>query len=160
MSDTVSKAKRSEIMRRVRGSNTEPERLVRSILHRLGGRFRLSSGIDLPGHPDIVLPSRNLVVFIHGCFWHQHRCSRGARRPLSNVGYWDSKLTRNIQRDRRVTADLRWLGWKVVIVWECETRNPRQLRRRLQGILSRVAGRRTNNRSAVDVVDRPERTNA
>ena len=146
MSDKVSKDKRSDIMRHVHGSNTGPERLVRSILHRLGARFRISSSVTLPGHPDVVLPTRKLAIFVHGCFWHQHTCSRGARRPISNVSYWDSKLDRNIRRDRSVITDLHRLGWKVAVVWECEVRNPQQLRRRLRGILSRTGSSSTTTR--------------
>lgn len=135
MTDTISKAKRSETMRRVKGEDTRPERLVRSLLHGLGARFRLETGRTLPGHPDVVLPSRRIVIFIHGCFWHQHSCPRGARRPSSNVAYWNRKLDRNIDRDRRVSRELRELGWQVVVVWECETRKRAGLTRRLNRLI-------------------------
>lgn len=136
MSDTVSKEKRSEIMRKVRGSNTKPERIVRSILHRLGARFRLSSGQKLPGRPDIVLPSRRIAIFVHGCFWHQHSCTRGKRRPTSNETYWSIKLDKNIKRDSETALHLRKLGWEVVIVWECELKDKNNLATKLSGALS------------------------
>ena len=138
MTDTVSKKKRREIMRRVRSSGTRPEIIVRRLLHQLGARFRLSTGRKLPGQPDVVLPSRKIVVFIHGCFWHQHSCPRGARRPSSNVSYWNKKLDRNIQRDRAVKVELRRQGWKVIVVWECEIRDFTKLRRRLKRVLQSV----------------------
>ncbi|WP_315985756.1 DNA mismatch endonuclease Vsr [Blastopirellula sp. J2-11] len=113
---------RSEIMRRVRSSDTRPERIVRSLAHRLGYRFRLGRR-DLPGSPDLTFPGRRKVIFVHGCFWHQHDCARG-RRPLpkQNADYWRKKLSRNQQRDRQSLKSLRKLGWKTLIVWECETK--------------------------------------
>lgn len=128
-------------MRRVRGANTRPERLVRSVLHDLGARFRLDSGRQLPGRPDVVLPSRRLAVFVHGCFWHQHSCPRGARRPGSSTDYWNAKLDRNVERDRRVCRELRAAGWRVVVVWECEARHAERLRDRLARALAQCARR-------------------
>lgn len=136
MTDTVSKAKRSATMRQVCGSDTSPERLVRRVLHGLGARFRLSTGRSLPGSPDIVLPSRHVAVFVHGCFWHQHSCARGARRPASNAVYWNPKLDRNVRRDKRVKRTLRKQGWRVLVVWECQTRDLPALAARLRAFLS------------------------
>ena len=121
MPDQVSKARRSEIMRGIRRENTRPEILVRRRLHRLGYRFRLHRK-DLPGSPDIVLPKYRLVVFVHGCFWHGcESCYRGARVPQNNRDYWLAKVRRNRLRDLRSAEQLEAGGWKVVVVWECET---------------------------------------
>jgi DNA mismatch endonuclease (patch repair protein) len=93
--------------------------MVRKLLHRLGFRFRLHRR-DLPGKPDVVLPKWRAVVFVHGCFWHQHEgCTRSVR-PTSNVPFWTKKLDRNVQRDRENFAELRSAGWKVFVAWECE----------------------------------------
>ena len=132
--DTFSRAERSEIMRRVHSENTRPERSVRSILHRLGYRFRLHGRV-LPGTPDIVLPKFETVVFVHGCFWHRHPNCPRASMPASNQSYWHDKFQRTISRDKSNTALLRRMGWRVVIVWECELKHPDRLRTRLRRIL-------------------------
>lgn len=121
-------------MRAVRNRDTTPERLVRSFLHRHGRRFRLCDG-DLPGRPDIVLPARRAVVFVHGCFWHGHDCKRGARVPVANRDYWLAKVARNRRRDSANVRALAELGWRVAIVWECQTRDVLELRRALAQIL-------------------------
>lgn len=115
--DVFTKAKRSDIMSRIQGRNTGPERRIRSLLHRLGYRFRLHRR-ELPGSPDIVLPAYRTVVLVHGCFWHQHLC-RDGRPPKTNQGFWLPKFLSNKRRDRRVRRQLRKLGWQVVVVWEC-----------------------------------------
>ncbi|MCP3440194.1 very short patch repair endonuclease [Bradyrhizobium sp. CCGUVB14] len=109
-------------MRGVKGLNTRPERLVRSLLHKNGYRFRLHAK-NLAGRPDIVLPKHKLAIFVHGCFWHQHRGCRDGRRPTSNVAFWDRKFTLNASRDKRNLADLRKEGWQTLTIWECETRD-------------------------------------
>ena len=109
---------RSEMMSRVRSKDTKPEIAVRSALHRAGLRFRLHRR-DLPGTPDIVLPSHGIIVMVNGCFWHGHACGR-SRTPKTNTEFWSSKITRNMERDVRVLNDLRDLGWKCVVVWECK----------------------------------------
>ncbi|OYW24679.1 MAG: very short patch repair endonuclease [Planctomycetales bacterium 12-60-4] len=109
---------RSRTMAAVRSRDTGPEILVRSLLFRLGYRFRLHRA-DLPGSPDIVLPKYKAAIFVHGCFWHGHDCQRGSRVPKSNRQYWLAKIDRNRTRDRRNIRKLRRLGWKVLIVWEC-----------------------------------------
>ena len=121
-------------MRRVRGKNTRPEMVVRRLAHRLGYRFRLHRR-DLPGSPDLVFPGRRAVLFVHGCFWHQHDCSRGARRPSNKAAYWHPKLARNVERDREARQRLESEGWRVLVLWECEMRNSEQLSRRLTGFL-------------------------
>jgi DNA mismatch endonuclease (patch repair protein) len=122
-------------MRRIRGANTGPEILVRKILHGAGFRFR-SNAENLPGKPDIVLGRAKTVIFVHGCFWHSHSCQRG-RRPKSNTSYWNTKLDRNVKRDRRIASKLRETGWKRVVVWECELKKPERLERRVRKALER-----------------------
>jgi DNA mismatch endonuclease (patch repair protein) len=135
MVDRISKQRRSWNMARIRSRNTEPERLVRSILHRAGFRFRLHRS-DLPGRPDITLPRYRTVVFVHGCFWHRHSRCRFAYMPKTRTKFWRSKFEQNVQRDREQRRQLRRAGWKVIVVWECELRDPDRLRRRLLRELS------------------------
>ena len=120
MADTISRADRSLLMSKVRSKDTKPEIQVRSILHRMGYRFRLHRR-DLPGSPDIVLPRHSKAIFVHGCFWHNHDCSRG-RRPNSNTDYWNDKLNENVVRDGIKAEELAGIGWYVLTVWECELR--------------------------------------
>lgn len=129
MVDRVSKEQRSRNMAAVRSSNTKAERTVRSILHGLGLRFRLHPK-TLPGTPDIVLKRHATVVFVHGCFWHGHNCSRG-RVPATRPEFWIPKLQRNRSRDAENAKRLRVLGWRILTVWECELREPNQVRKRL-----------------------------
>lgn len=112
-----------------------PELVVRSLLHRMGFRFRLHRR-DLPGSPDIVLPRHAAVVFVHGCFWHRHPLCKGATTPKSRVKFWQTKFATNVERDARNRRDLRRLGWKVVVVWECELKKPEKLERKLEKRLS------------------------
>jgi|ETNmetMinimDraft_22_1059887.scaffolds.fasta_scaffold00032_27 DNA mismatch endonuclease (patch repair protein) len=125
MTDKLSKAHRSWLMSRVPGKNTKPEILARSLLHRLGYRFTVNGPKNkkLPGKPDIVLPKYKTALFIHGCFWHRHQGCKHATTPQSNTEYWLPKFERNVQRDRENERRLRELGWKPVVVWECELRN-------------------------------------
>ena len=122
--DTISKDKRSWNMRRIKSKNTSPELSVRSFLHRHGFRFRICDS-RLPGKPDIVLKKHNLIIQIRGCFWHQHPGCKRATIPSSNTEYWHPKLQRNIERDQQTDAELAALGWKVVILWECDVKNGR-----------------------------------
>lgn len=116
---------RSRIMRAVRSKNTRPEMIVRKWLHVQGYRYRLHRK-DLPGHPDIVLPGRRKIIFVHGCFWHGHHCPRGDRQPKTNASYWQAKIARNVARDQQQRASLEGQGWNVLTVWECETRPARR----------------------------------
>ena len=129
--DTVSKQKRSEIMSKIRSKNTKPELVVRSMLHRMGYRFRLHRR-DLPGTPDIVLPKHRTVVDVRGCFWHRHRGCKTATTPASNTTFWKRKFARNVERDRSNEVKLYQLGWKPIVVWECELKEPKRLARRLK----------------------------
>ena len=122
MTDTVSPEIRSRIMARVKSKGMKPEMKVRRLLHSLGYRYRLHRA-DLPGQPDLVFPSRRKVVFVNGCFWHNHSgCSR-VRIPAANRDYWLSKLNRNKARDKRNVALLKESGWAVMTVWECQLRD-------------------------------------
>src|SRR5690606_33231808 len=125
---------RSENMRRIRSKNTAPEMAVRSLAHRLGYRYRLHRK-DIPGKPDLVFPGRRKVIFIHGCFWHQHPGCREGRPPKSNTAYWLPKLERNMERDKDALARLAAAGWDVLVIWECETKDAEALARTLTGFL-------------------------
>lgn len=135
MADVFSKQKRSWVMSRIRAKDTQPEIAVRSFLHREGLRFRLHVW-DLPGTPDIVLPKHRTVVFVHGCFWHDHICMQG-RKPRDNAPYWRQKLARNVQRDKENLKALRAQGWRTVVVWACEIRKLGRLRRKFQALLNK-----------------------
>lgn len=124
MADKISKERRSQNMRAIRSKDMKPEMLVRRFVHGLGYRYRLHRK-DLPGKPDLVFGPRRKVIFVHGCFWHQHSaaiCLDG-RKPKSNLGYWGPKLRRNIERDVENQEKLEDMGWNVLVIWECETKN-------------------------------------
>ena len=126
---------RSALMGRVRGKNTKPELIVRREAHALGYRFRLHRS-DLPGTPDLVFPRLQKVVFVHGCFWHRHEgCSR-TTTPTTRAAYWREKFEQNVQRDRRNVAMLETLGWKVLVIWECETFDRTRLTESLSSFLA------------------------
>jgi len=124
---------RSANMRAIRSKDMLPELAVRKLVHKLGYRFRLHR-TDLPGKPDLVFPSRRQVIFVHGCFWHSHGC-KIAHLPKSNQGYWAPKLQRNQMRDGKNLAALETAGWKVMVLWECETQDEVDLKRRLKRFL-------------------------
>jgi DNA mismatch endonuclease (patch repair protein) len=132
--DSLSPEKRSWNMSRINGKDTVPERVVRSLLHRLGFRFRLHRR-DLPGLPDIVLASKKTVILVHGCYWHRHPGCKYAYTPKSHVDFWRAKFDDNVTRDAKVRQELKELGWQVHVVWECETRNLDELRDRLGKVL-------------------------
>lgn len=127
-------AERSRIMRAVKSRDTGPEKAVRSLAHRMGYRFRLHRA-DLPGKPDLAFPGRRAVVFVHGCFWHGHDCKRGARTPKTNTEYWTAKIARNAAHDRDQLSSLKRLGWRALVVWECQLRNEPAVRSRLRHFL-------------------------
>ena len=120
MTDVVSKEARSRMMAGIRSRGTQPERLVRSSLHRRG--FRFSSKLKLPGRPDVILPRWRVAIFVHGCFWHVHGC-RLSKMPSTNVDFWQKKLEGNFDRDERVVGELLTRGWRVAVLWECALRS-------------------------------------
>lgn len=129
--DNISKAHRSWNMGRIRSTNTAPELKVRSVLHRLGYRFRLHAK-KLPGKPDIVLPKWKVAIFVHGCFWHRHKGCTLCYTPKSRADFWEAKFRGTVERDRVAVKKLKELGWRVSIVWECEISKDDELASRLQ----------------------------
>jgi DNA mismatch endonuclease (patch repair protein) len=134
MVDRLSTERRSWLMAQVKGRNTLPEMIVRRMAHSLGYRFRLHRR-ELPGSPDLVFPRRKAVIFVHGCFWHRHGGCRKATSPKSREDFWNEKFERNVARDKRVKSELERMGWKVLVVWECETRDAEKLALDLQAFL-------------------------
>ena len=132
--DNLSRVERSEIMSRVRSKDTRPELLVRKLVHALGYRYRLHAR-DLPGQPDLVFRRTRKVIFVHGCFWHRHKGCPLARLPKSRLDFWIPKLEGNRQRDQRNRGALLKDGWKVLTVWECETKDDRRLKTAIRGFL-------------------------
>lgn len=125
--DSLSPTERTQRMRLVRGRDTRPEWLIRRLAHGMGCRYRLHRR-DLPGCPDLVFPSRHKVIFVHGCFWHRHDGCRLARLPKSRLAFWRPKLEGNKARDARHLLDLAQLGWRSLVIWECELSNLDQVR--------------------------------
>jgi DNA mismatch endonuclease (patch repair protein) len=132
--DVYDAAKRSAVMRRVKGRDTTPELKVRRGLTKLGARYRLHRK-DLPGNPDIVMAGRRLALFVHGCFWHGHDCARGARVPKQNREYWEAKVGRNRVRDAKSAEALAEQGWRVETIWECELKDAEAMEGRLHRVL-------------------------
>lgn len=130
MGDIYSKRKRSEIMSKISGKETKPETLVRKYLFDKGFRYRKNDA-RFPGKPDIVLPKYKTAIFIHGCFWHGHRCKAG-KLPETNKEFWESKINSNIERDKKNQRELEKLGWKVVVAWQCELRNKKLSAKKLK----------------------------
>lgn len=121
MADKLSRIERSRNMSAIRSAGMKPEMLVRSLVHRMGYRYRLHAK-DLPGKPDLVFRPRRKVIFVHGCFWHQHgkiSCKDG-RQPKSRTSYWGPKLARNVERDSANLAQLKAAGWRILVLWECD----------------------------------------
>lgn len=142
--DIVSAEQRSALMSRIRGKDTKPELTVRRLAHALGYRFRLHRR-DLPGAPDLVFPKRKKVIFVHGCFWHQHPGCRFAYRPKSNQAFWRRKFESNAERDARVLEQLRDSGWSSLVIWECETADLQALISKIKSHLDVEAGMRSTN---------------
>ena len=134
MADVVSPEVRSRMMSGIRGKNTKPELILRKGLHAMGVRYRLH--VRMPGRPDMVVPSLNAVIFVHGCFWHGHDCARGARAPRTNAAYWSAKIARNRARDEANLKALAAQGWRTIVVYECALRDLHALRARLGAALA------------------------
>ena len=126
MVDVVSKEKRSQMMAGIRGKNTKPEIIIRKMLFANGYRFRINKKIG-NARPDIVLPKWNLCIFVHGCFWHRHDGCKYSANPKSNQKFWRAKFKQNRLRDSRNHAELKEAGWRILVIWECETRKPVEL---------------------------------
>lgn len=141
MADTLSKEKRSWNMSRIRAEDTSPEIKVRTYLHKQGFRFRLHRK-DLPGKPDLVLPKYRTAIFIHGCFWHQHKNCRRANIPKTHLEYWAPKLDMNRKRDIRIRRALRSDGWKVIVLWECIVNNKNKSVKRLSAMTKEITAHR------------------
>lgn len=135
MTDTLSAPERSERMRRVKSTNTEPERALRKMVWNLGYRYRKNLK-SLPGKPDLAFPGRKRVIFMHGCFWHRHDCRAGRRMPKSRERFWTAKFASNIVRDTDVSERLAEMGWSALVIWECELRNMDMVSRRVTGFLN------------------------
>ncbi len=125
---------RSAVMRAVKSRDTAPERAVRAVLRTIAPGYRLHRA-DLPGKPDVAYGRRKLAIFVHGCFWHGHGCARGARMPKTNAGYWRAKIARNKARDERTLAALDAMGWRALVVYECELKDSAGLKERLEQAL-------------------------
>jgi len=132
--DTLTQEQRTRCMSRIKSKNTKPEIIVRKVLTKLGYRYRLHVKI-LPGKPDIVFSKRKLVIFINGCFWHQHQGCKRQSLPKTNTEYWHNKLQRNIEKQKKDIDELISLKWKVTIIWECDTRNEEVLTTSLKEVL-------------------------
>ena len=128
--DIVTPEQRSRMMSRVKGKNTKPEMIVRSLCHQMGLRFRLHRR-DLPGTPDLVFPKYNLCIFVHGCFWHRHIGCKYASMPKSRENFWLVKFDTNINRDYQNTNKLKLLDWRVEVIWECETKDTNQVKEKI-----------------------------
>jgi DNA mismatch endonuclease, patch repair protein len=139
MADIMTREQRSERMSRVRNKNSRAEKLVRSVLHGLGYRFRLHVA-GLPGSPDIVLPKHRTVILVHGCYWHRHGVCRQLTIPASNPAFWRKKFAENKRRDQRTMRALQKLGWRVLVIWECQAKNVEKIRDKVQKHLSSTKG--------------------
>lgn len=137
MTDILSPAERSERMSRIRGKNTRPEIKIRKILHRLGLRYRLHA-VNLPGTPDLVFPRFKTIVFVHGCFWHNHSPCKSFKTPKSNTAYWADKFKKNVARDSQAKQALETLGWRVLVVWECELSSAKNAQHRGEKLAEEV----------------------
>lgn len=135
MSDVLSREQRALNMSRIRGKDTKPEMVVRRMVHGLGFRYRLHVR-ELPGNPDLVLPRHHSIIFVHGCFWHSHRCRYGRVKPATHADFWQHKRSETVLRDRKNLRALRRLGWRILIVWECWLREPLELEERIKAFLA------------------------
>ena len=145
--DIVSPAIRSKMMGRIRGKDTKAELAVRKVAFHLGHRYRLNRR-DLPGTPDLVFPSRRMAIFVHGCFWHRHKDCKYSYDPKSNFKFWEEKFRKNVERDNRVKGELECLGWRVVVIWECQTTDFDSLERMLKAYLNNEFGQETTDSAA------------
>ena len=134
MTDVLTADQRRLNMSRIRSKDTKPEMIVRSLVHRMGYRFRLHDS-KLPGKPDLVLRRHKTVIFVHGCFWHMHSCRWGQVKPKTSADFWENKRRSNVARDERAMEQLKGMGWRVIVVWECETKDREKLAQLLDAVL-------------------------
>jgi len=132
--DRLTPEQRSKLMSRVRSQDTTPEMIVRRLVHKMGFRCRLHRK-DLPGKPDLTFPRYRIIIFVHGCFWHGHDCAKGLNQPKSNKKFWKSKLIYNMNRDINNQKKLKKMGWNVLVVWECQTKDQESLKSRISEFL-------------------------
>ncbi|MDD5134559.1 MAG: DNA mismatch endonuclease Vsr [Phycisphaerae bacterium] len=144
MTDVHTKQQRSFNMSQIRDKNTKPEIIVRSIVHRMGFRFSLHNK-KLPGKPDIVLSRHKKIIFVHGCFWHIHNCRYGRVKPATNTDFWTNKRQGNAARDKENIRKLKKLGWRVLIIWECQTRKPEKIINKIKSFLGKQIPERPAN---------------
>lgn len=135
MVDKFRREERSRIMSRIKGYDTAPEKIVRSLLHEMGYRFRLHSE-KLPGTPDIVLPRHRKVIYVHGCFWHGHKGCPRSKRPTTNINFWNRKIESNIKRDKKVRIQVKTLDWKSLVIWQCQIDSKTLLAKKLRKFLT------------------------
>ena len=133
--DVLTPEQRHRCMSRIRSTNTKPELIVRRMVHSMGYRYRLHQD-GLTGKPDLVLTKYHAVIFVHGCFWHMHNCRYGKVKPKTRAKFWQSKREGNVARDKRNLRKLRREGWKVLVIWECQTRNSNRLIERINKFLA------------------------
>ena len=136
MTDHLNIEARSALMSRIGGRNTNPELVVRSLVHALGYRYRLHVR-SLPGTPDLVFSSRRKIIFVNGCFWHGHEGCTRSKLPKTNVSFWAKKIVANCERDRKNCTKLKELGWKILVIWECEIRDRERLEKNLVSFLKK-----------------------
>jgi DNA mismatch endonuclease (patch repair protein) len=137
MADIYSKQKRSLIMASISGKETKPEISVRKYLFKQGYRYRKNVKL-LPGKPDIVLPKLKTIILIHGCYWHGHNNCKKAAKPTSNTDFWVEKIGKNVQRDKKVKRELKYLGWKVITIWECQLKNKKLFDDRMKRLITQL----------------------
>ncbi len=135
MVDVLTKAQRSRCMSKIKGKNTKPEMVIRRLVHAMGYRYRLHRK-DLPGTPDLVFPKYRKIIFVHGCYWHRHDCPYGKVRAKTNAEFWENKIQSNVARDLRYQAELKALGWEVLLIWECWIKEPEMLESTIRNFLS------------------------
>ncbi|MGW8289213.1 MAG: very short patch repair endonuclease [Candidatus Bathyarchaeia archaeon] len=144
MADVHTPEQRSRNMTAIRSKNTKPELIVRKVAHSLGFRYRLHRK-DLPGKPDLVFPRRKKVIFVNGCYWHLHTCKYGKVQPQTNANFWQMKRESNVARDKKNTTSLKRIGWEVLTIWECETKDILNLKEKLNSFLKESAKDRKSN---------------
>jgi len=135
MTDVLTKKQRSYNMSRIRGKNTQPEMIVRSLVHQMGYRYSLHKK-NLPSQPDIVLTRYRKIIFVHGCFWHMHKCRYGKVVPKTHRKFWQTKRQGNVARDKKNIRELKKAGWKILVIWECQVKNIKTVQAKIHRFLS------------------------